>query len=113
MKVQEEKEEEEDEKEERRMAMRYPLVRHIRDQPTGTLMHAVVILYFSFKEFLFLAHVTSPLFYFLCLFQVQKRSFSIFLFYFDRSTRANSTVLHRHDSCKYNIIKDDNYKLLN
>lgn len=33
----------EEEKEERRTAMRYLLVRHIRDQPTGTLMLAVVI----------------------------------------------------------------------
>lgn len=33
----------EEEEEERRTAMRYLLVRHIRDQPTGTLMLAVVI----------------------------------------------------------------------
>lgn len=39
----EEEEEVEEEEEERRTAMRYLLVRHIRDQPTGTLMLAVVI----------------------------------------------------------------------
>lgn len=32
-----------EEEEERRTAMRYLLVRHIRDQPTGTLMLAIVI----------------------------------------------------------------------
>lgn len=80
--------------------MWYPLVRHIRDQPTGTLMLAIVILRFSFREPLFLAHVTSPLFYFLCLFQVEGRSSPIFLFRFDRSIRANSTVLRRHDSSR-------------
>lgn len=74
MKVQEKEEEEEEDKEERRTAMWYSLVRHIRDQPTGTLMLAIVILLFSSRESLFLAHVTSPLFYFLCLFQVGKHS---------------------------------------
>lgn len=38
-----EEEEAEEEEEERRTAMRYLLVRHIRDQPTGTLMLAIVI----------------------------------------------------------------------
>lgn len=38
-----EKAEVEKEEEERRTAIRYLLVRHIRDQPTGTLMLAIVI----------------------------------------------------------------------
>lgn len=59
----------------RRTAVRYSLVRHIRDQPTGTLMLAVVILRFSLKELLFLAHVRSPLFYFRRPFQIQGRRF--------------------------------------
>jgi len=65
-------------------AVWYPLVRHIRDQPTGTLpMLAAVILRFFSKVPLFLAHVTSPLFYFRRLLQIKKQSLSIFL-QFDR-----------------------------
>lgn len=68
-----EEEEEKVKEEEGRTAGRYLLVRHIRDQPTGTLMLAVVISPFLLEP-LFLAHVTSPLFCFRHLLQTWEQS---------------------------------------